>query len=79
LSQIGLTTPPSARLGQEGAAINGLDPRDLGRLSLRRTMAVLTPRRSGKIRAVELLLGLCKVESPVGFLSTAAENANEVA
>jgi hypothetical protein len=42
-------------------------------------MAVLAPRRSGKIRAVELLLGLCKVESPVGFLSTAAENANEVA
>ena len=53
----GLTTRRYARLVQEWVASIGLDPTKFGTHSLRRTKAVLIYRRTGNLRAVQLLLG----------------------
>jgi integrase len=52
----GLTTRRYARLVQEWVASIGLDPSKFGTHSLRRTKAVLIYRRTGNLRAVQLLL-----------------------
>jgi integrase len=52
----GLTTRQYARLVQEWVASIGLDPSKFGTHSLRRTKAVLIYRRTGNLRAVQLLL-----------------------
>ena len=52
----GLTTRQYARLVQEWVASIGLDPAKFGTHSLRRTKAVLIYRRTGHLRAVQLLL-----------------------
>jgi integrase len=54
----GLTTRQYARLVQEWVASIGLDPAKFGTHSLRRTKAVLIYRRTGNLRAVQLLLGI---------------------
>jgi integrase len=59
----GLTTRQYARLVQEWVASIGLDPAKFGTHSLRRTKAVLIYRRTGNLRAVQLLLGHSKIES----------------
>lgn len=51
----GLTTRQYARLVQEWVASIGLDPAKFGTHSLRRTKAVLIYRRTGNLRAVQLL------------------------
>lgn len=53
----GLTTRQYARLVQEWVASIGLDPAKFGTHSLRRIKAVLIYRRTGNLRAVQLLLG----------------------
>ena len=53
----GLTTRQYARLVQEWVASIGLDPAKFGTHSLGRTKAVLIYRRTGNLRAVQLLLG----------------------
>ena len=52
----GLTTRQYARLVQEWVASIGLDPTKFGTHSLRRTRAVLIYRRTGNLRAVQILL-----------------------
>jgi hypothetical protein len=52
----GLTTRQYARLVGEWVASIGLDPHKFGTHSLRRTKAVLIYRRTGNLRAVQLLL-----------------------
>ena len=52
----GLTTRQYARLVQEWVASIGLAPAKFGTHSLRRTKAVLIYRRTGNLRAVQLLL-----------------------
>ena len=52
----GPTTRQYARLVQEWVASIGLDPAKFGTHSLRRTKAVLIYRRTGNLRAVQLLL-----------------------
>ena len=52
----GLTTRQYARLVQDWVASIGLDPAKFGTHSLRRTKAVLIYRRTGNLRAVQLLL-----------------------
>ena len=52
----GLTTRQYARLVQEWVASIGLDPAKFGTHSLRCTKAVLIYRRTGNLRAVQLLL-----------------------
>lgn len=64
----GLTTRQYARLVQEWVASIGLDPAKFGTHSLRRTKAVLIYRRTGNLRAVQLLLGHSKIESTVRYL-----------
>ena len=46
----------------------GLDPSFFGTHSLRRTKATLIYRRTGNLRAVQLLLGHRKIESRVRYL-----------
>ena len=64
----GLTTRQYARLVQEWVASIGLDAAKFGTHSLRRTKAVLIYRRTGNLRAVQLLLGHSKIESTVRYL-----------
>ena len=58
-----LTTRQYARLLGEWIASIGLDPHLFGTHSLRRTKATLIYRRTGNLRAVQLLLGHTKIES----------------
>ena len=64
----GLTTRQYARLVGQWVASVGLDPLKFGTHSLRRTKATLMYRRTGNLRAVQLLLGHTKIESTVRYL-----------
>jgi len=75
----GLTTRQYARLVQEWVASIGLDPSKFGTHSLRRTKAVLIYRRTGNLRAVQLLLGHSKIESTVRYLGIEVDDAIELA
>lgn len=68
-----------ARLVQEWVASIGLDPAKFGTHSLRRTKAVLIYRRTGNLRAVQLLLGHSKIESTVRYLGIEVDDAIEIA
>lgn len=61
LSHDALIVSPDSRVD----ASIGLDPAKLGTHSLQRTKAVLIYRRTGNLRAVQPLLGHCKIESTV--------------
>src|SRR5262245_50458372 len=75
----GLTTRQYARLVQEWVASVGLDPAKFDTHSLRRTKAVLIYRRTGNLRAVQLLLGHSKIESTVRYLGIEVDDAIEIA
>jgi integrase len=75
----GLTTRHYARLVQDWVASIGLDPAKFGTHSLRRTKAVLIYRRTGNLRAVQLLLGHSKIESTVRYLGIEVDDAIEIA
>ena len=75
----GLTTRQYARLVQEWVASIGLDSAKFGTHSLRRTKAVLIYRRTGNLRAVQLLLGHSKIESTVRYLGIEVDDAIEIA
>ena len=62
-----MTTRQYARLLSEWIAGIGLDPHLFGTHSLRRTKATLIYRRTGNLRAVQLLLGHTKIERPSGI------------
>jgi site-specific recombinase XerC len=61
-AETSLTTRQYARLVSEWIGSVGLDPRLFGTHSLRRTKATLIYRRTGNLRAVQLLLGHTKIE-----------------
>ena len=63
--QNSMTTRQYARLVSEWVGGAGLDPKLFGTHSLRRTKATLIYRRTGNLRAVQLLLGHTKIESTV--------------
>jgi integrase len=75
----GLTTRQYARFVQVWAASIGLDASKFGTHSLRRTKAVLIYRRTGNLRAVQLLLGHTKIESTVRYLGIEVDDAIEIA
>jgi integrase len=52
-----MTTRQYARLVSDWIGSVGLDPRQFGTHSLRRTKATLIYRRTGNLRAIQLLLG----------------------
>jgi len=57
-----LSTRQYARIVNAWVALIGLDPRDYGTHSLRRTKATLIYRRTRNLRAVQLLLGHTKLD-----------------
>ena len=74
-----LTTRQYARLLSEWVASIGLDPLLFGTHSLRRTKATLIYKRTGNLRAVQLLLGHTKIESTVRYLGIEVDDALEIA
>jgi len=70
-----MTTRQYARLVSGWIASIGLDPRFFGTHSLRRTKATLIYRRTGNLRAVQLLLGHTKIESTVRYLGIEVDDA----
>jgi integrase len=74
-----LTTRQYARLVSEWIGSVGLDPRLFGTHSLRRTKATLIYRRTGNLRAVQLLLGHTKIESTVRYLGIEVDDALAIA
>ena len=74
-----LTTRQYARLVSEWFASIGLDPTLFGTHSLRRTKATLIYKRTGNLRAVQLLLGHTKIESTVRYLGIEVDDALEIA
>src|SRR5262249_21547492 len=74
-----MTTRQYARLLSQCFAGIGLDPKTFGTHSLRRTKATLIYRRTGNLRAVQLLLGHTKVESTVRYLGIEVDDALSIA
>ncbi|TXN21001.1 tyrosine-type recombinase/integrase [Methylobacterium sp. WL9] len=70
-----LTTRQYGRLVDEWVALIGLDPAGYGTHSLRRTKVALIYRRTGNLRACQLLLGHTKLESTVRYLGIEADDA----
>ena len=75
----GMTTRQYARLVSKWIAGIGLDPHVFGTHSLRRTKATLIYRRTGNLRAVQLLLGHRKIESTVRYLGIEVDDALAIA
>lgn len=74
-----ISTRQYARLLATWTASVGLDPRIFGTHSLRRTKAALIYRRTGNLRAVQLLLGHTKIESTVRYLGIEVDDALAIA
>ncbi|MCW9035406.1 MAG: tyrosine-type recombinase/integrase [Alphaproteobacteria bacterium] len=74
-----LTTRQYARLLSQWIAKIGLDPLLFGTHSLRRTKATLIYRRTGNLRAVQILLGHSKIESTVRYLGVEVDDALAIA
>ena len=74
-----LSTRQYARLVSDWVAAIDLDPALFGTHSLRRTKAALIYRRTGNLRAVQLLLGHTKIESTVRYLGIEVDDALEIA
>lgn len=74
-----MTTRQYARLLSEWLSSVGLDPHLYGTHSLRRTKATLIYRRTGNLRAVQLLLGHTKIESTVRYLGIEVDDALAIA
>ena len=70
-----LSTRQYARIVQEWVRSIGLNPASYGTHSLRRTKAALIYRKTGNLRAVQLLLGHSKVESTVRYLGVEVDDA----
>ena len=74
-----LTTRQYSRLLAGWLAMIGLDPCFYGTHSLRRTKATLIYKKTGNLRAVQLLLGHTKIESTVRYLGIEVDDALAVA
>lgn len=70
-----LSTRQYARIVQGWVASIGLNPATYGTHSLRRTKAALIYRKTGNLRAVQLLLGHTKLESTVRYLGVEVDDA----
>jgi integrase len=74
-----LTTRQYARLVGEWVNGIGLDPLKYATHSMRRTKATLIYRRTGNLRAVQLLLGHTRIESTVRYLGVEIDDALDIA
>jgi integrase len=73
-----LSTRQYARTVTRWVACIGLDPHKYGTHSLRRTKAALIYKKTGNLRAVQLLLGHTKVESTVRYLGIDVDDALQI-
>ena len=74
-----ISTRQYARLLSDWITGIGLDPKLFGTHSLRRTKATMIYRRTGNLRAVQLLLGHTKIESTVRYLGIEGDDALAIA
>jgi len=74
-----LSTRQYARLVRDWVSAIGLDPNAYGTHSLWRTKAALIYRKTGNLRAVQLLLGHTKVDSTVRYLGVELDDALSIA
>jgi site-specific recombinase XerD len=74
-----LTTRQYARLLSEWVSGIGLNPLKYATHSMRRTKATLIYRRTGNLRAVQLLLCHLKIESTVRHLGVEVDDMLEIA
>lgn len=74
-----VSTRQYARLVRDWVTAIGLDPSGYGTHSLRRTKAAQIYRKTGNLRAVQLLLGHTKVDSTVRYLGVELEDALSIA
>jgi integrase len=74
-----LTTRQYSRLVSEWLTMIGLEVCLYGTHSLRRTKATLIYKKTGNLRAVQLLLGHTKIESTVRYLGIEVDDALAVA
>jgi integrase len=74
-SSLHLSTRQYARIVQGWVSSIGLNPATYGTHSLRRTKAALIYRKTGNLRAVQLLLGHTKLESTVRDLGVEVDDA----
>jgi integrase len=74
-----MTTRQYARLVAKWISSVGLDPHFFATHSLRRTKPTLIYRRTGNLRAVQLLLGHRKIESTVRYLGIEVDDALAIA
>lgn len=73
-----LSTRQYARIVNQWVASIGLDPHKYGTHSLRRTKAALIYKKTGNLRAVQLLLGHSKLESTVRYLGIEVDDALKI-
>jgi site-specific recombinase XerC len=74
-----LSTRQYARLVDEWVTAIGLPSEEYGTHSLRRTKVTFIYRRTGNLRAVQLLLGHTKIESTVRYLGIEVDDAIAIA
>jgi integrase len=74
-----VSTRQYARLVRDWVSVFGLEPSSYGTHSLRRTKAAQIYRKTGNLRAVQLLLGHAKVDSTVRYLGVELEDALSIA
>ena len=70
-----ITTRQYRRLVDDWVALAGLDPAAYGTHSLRRTKVALVYKRTGNLRACQLLLGHTRLESTVRYLGIEVDDA----
>jgi integrase len=73
-----LSTRQYIRLLKEWVTLIGLEPAAFGTHSLRRTKVSLLYRKTGNLRACQLLLGHTKLESTVRYLGVELDDALEL-
>ena len=73
-----LSTRQYARLVDNWVCLLGLDPAAYGTHSLRRTKVALLYKKTGNLRACQLLLGHTKLESTVRYLGVEVDDALEL-
>lgn len=70
-----ISTRQYARLARDWVASIGLEPSAFGTHSIRRTKVAQIYRKTGNLRAVQLLLGHTKMDSTVRYLGVELEDA----
>jgi integrase len=70
-----LSTRQYARLVTEWVTVIGLNAREYGTHSLRRTKASMIYKATGNLRAVQILLGHSKIENTIRYLGVDVDDA----